>query len=139
MNDLHHLQRFIDAQNPIIDQVRAELKAGRKQSHWIWFIFPQLAGLGRSEMARRFSIASIEEARAYLDHQLLGERLRTCTALVNAVEGRSIEQILGYPDDMKFRSSMTLFAQAASDNAIFLEALRKYFDGEADSLTRELL
>jgi uncharacterized protein (DUF1810 family) len=139
MKDSHHLQRFIDAQNQVIDQVRVELKAGRKQSHWMWFIFPQLAGLGQSEMARRYSIASIEEAKAYLGHPLLSERLRACTALVNAVEDRSIEQIFDYPDDMKFRSSMTLFAQATSNNAIYLEALQKYFDGEADSLTLNFL
>ena len=135
MTDPYNLQRFLDAQSPIFDQVRAELRQGRKRSHWMWFIFPQIAGLGHSAMATKFAIASLAEARAYLEHPVLGPRLRGCTELVNDVEGRSISEILGPPDDMKFRSSMTLFARATSDNRVFLEALQKYFGGEADPLT----
>ena len=105
----------------------------------MWFIFPQLRGLGNSAMAERFGIASRAEAEAYLKHPILGPRLRECTDLVNAVEGRSIVQILGYPDDLKFRSSMTLFANATSDNQTFTHALEKYFGGEPDSLTVQRL
>jgi uncharacterized protein (DUF1810 family) len=113
--------------------------AGNKTSHWMWFIFPQVQGLGSSPMARRFAIASLEEAGAYLRHPVLGPRLRECTGLVNAVQGRTIETILGYPDDMKFRSSMTLFARATSDNQVFVDALEKYFGAEFDRLTLERL
>jgi uncharacterized protein (DUF1810 family) len=137
--DPYHLQRFINAQNPVYEQVCAELRAGRKRTHWMWFIFPQLKGLGRSETAIEFAIQSRQEAEAYLNHPVLGPRLRTCTELVTAVEGRSIEQIFGYPDDLKFHSSMTLFATAASDNQIFKDALEKYFAGELDPLTIERL
>jgi uncharacterized protein (DUF1810 family) len=133
------LERFVQAQEPVIEHVRAELRAARKTSHWMWFVFPQLEGLGHSPMARRFAIASREEAEAYLAHPILGARLRECTRLVNAIEGRGIEEIFGYPDYLKFRSSMTLFAQAASDDRIFTDALRKYFAGEYDPLTLERL
>lgn len=135
----YNLERFVAAQATDYEQVTSELRAGRKQSHWMWYIFPQIAGLGSSGMARHYAIGSIEEARAYLRHPLLGERLRECTGLVNAVEGRKISQILGYPDDLKFRSSMTLFARAAPEERVFREALRKYFDGEEDPLTIERL
>ena len=133
------LHRFVDAQNGIYGQVCAELRAGRKASHWMWFIFPQLAGLGHSQMARRFAISSLAEARAYLNHPLLGARLRECTRLVTSIEGRTVEQIFGNPDDLKFRSSMTLFSSAAADNDVFLEGLSKYFGGEPDRRTIELL
>jgi len=133
------LQRFVDAQDPVYDRVCAELRRGRKSSHWMWFVFPQLAGLGHSEMARRFALASLAEAAAYLHHPTLGPRLRECTRLVNGVEGRTIGQILGSPDDLKFRSSMTLFARATADNRDFVDALRKYFAGEPDPLTLERL
>ena len=133
------LQRFVDAQDPVYDRVCAELRRGRKSSHWMWFVFPQLAGLGHSEMARRFALASLAEAAAYLQHPTLGPRLRECTRLVNGVEGRTIGQILGSPDDLKFRSSMTLFARATADNRDFVDALRKYFAGEPDPLTLERL
>lgn len=133
------LQRFVDAQEPVYAQVCAELRAGRKTSHWMWFIFPQIAGLGSSPMARTFAIASLEEARAYLRHPVLGPRLEECCRLVNAIEGRTIGEIFGYPDDLKFRSSMTLFAHAAEDNQVFREALDKYFGGEFDPLTLERL
>jgi uncharacterized protein (DUF1810 family) len=137
--DPHNLQRFLDAQNPVYAQVCSELRAGRKTSHWMWFIFPQIQGLGYSPLARKFAVSSLQEAQAYLDHPILGARLRECCRLVNLVEGRSIEEIFGYPDDLKFRSSMTLFAHAAADNQIFLDALAKYFNGEFDPLTLERL
>jgi len=140
MNDPADLERYVRAQGPVFGQVCAELAAGRKQSHWMWFIFPQLRGLGSSPMAERYAIGSLAEARAYLAHPLLGERLRTCTRLVNRVEGRTAQAIFGYPDYLKFRSSMTLFARAAADaSQPFDEALAKYFAGEPDPLTRELL
>ncbi len=112
MPDPFDLARFVDAQHGTYDQALQELTAGHKQSHWMWFIFPQLAGLGSSAMAERYAIGSLDEARAYLQHPLLGERLRICTAAVNAVRGRTAGQVFGSPDDMKFRSSMTLFALA---------------------------
>jgi uncharacterized protein (DUF1810 family) len=136
------LQRFLDAQGPVFARVCTELLAGRKRSHWMWFIFPQLQGLGSSHTARFFALGSLAEARAYLAHEVLGERLRQCTRLVNEIEGHGIEAIFGYPDHLKFRSSMTLFARAAGDAAAaapFREALRKYFAGEEDPLTRERL
>jgi uncharacterized protein (DUF1810 family) len=139
MPDPYNLQRFVDAQNPVFEQVRAELRSGRKQTHWIWFVFPQLKGLGSSWMAEEYGISSREEAQAYLAHPILGSRLRECTQLVNLVNGRSIEQIFGYPDYLKFRSSMTLFASAASNNAVFQRALYKYFEGRPDSRTLDLL
>ena len=139
MDDPHHLQRFVDAQGPVFDQVCAELSQGQKRSHWIWFIFPQIQGLGHSQMADKYAISSPEEAAAYLQHPVLGPRLRECTRLVNRIEGRSIAQIFGYPDDLKFRSSMTLFAHATSENEDFLGALEKYFSGESDRLTLERL
>ncbi len=138
MTDPFELQRFVDAQAPVYARVAAELRSGQKQSHWMWFIFPQLAGLGHSAMARRFAIASRDEAAAYLDHGILGPRLRECTALINAVEGRTIRQILGSPDDLKFRSSMTLFNEVSSDPA-FAAAIRKFHGGAADQATLELL
>jgi uncharacterized protein (DUF1810 family) len=139
MTDPYDLEPFVDAQNPVFEQVLAELRAGRKQSHWMWFVFPQLKGLGHSSMASKYGISSLATAEAYLQHSVLGPRLRECTHLVNLVEGRSIEQIFGYPDDLKFRSSMTLFAQAGSDNAVFVGALKKYFGGEPDRWTLEKL
>jgi len=140
MDDPYDLERYVRAQQPVFAQVCAELAAGRKQSHWMWFIFPQLRGLGSSPMAERYAIDSLAEACAYLAHPLLGERLRTCTQLVNRVEGRSAQAIFGYPDYLKFRSSMTLFARAAAKGSeAFGEALAKYFAGEEDPLTGELL
>ncbi|WP_413934725.1 DUF1810 domain-containing protein [Nitrospira sp. BLG_1] len=121
------------------DTVLAELRAGRKSSHWIWFIFPQTAGLGHSSMAQQFAIASLEEAKAYLQHPVLGQRLRECTQLVLNVEGRSAEEIFGYPDYLKFRSCMTLFSAATTDNTLFKNALEKYFDGQPDQSTLDIL
>jgi uncharacterized protein (DUF1810 family) len=135
MPDPHNLQRFLDAQESVFDQVRAELRAGRKQSHWIWFIFPQIKGLGYSPTSIKFAISSRKEAIAYTDHPILGPRLRECTQLVLAIERRSIAQIFGYPDDLKFRSSMTLFATTCSDNQLFLAALRKYCNAAPDPVT----
>src|SRR6476646_6276288 len=123
----HNLQRFVDAQNPVYEQVRGELRNGQKEGHWIWFIFPQLRGLGHSQMAAAFGIASRQEAEAYLEHPVLGQRLRECTQLVNLVKGRSIDQIFGYPDHLKFRSSMTLFSGLKLYDQVFTEALQKYF------------
>jgi uncharacterized protein (DUF1810 family) len=138
-DDPHNLRRFVDAQQAEFEQVCAELRAGHKRSHWIWFIFPQMKGLGHSETANYYGIASRQEAEAYLAHPVLGSRLRECTRLVSAIEGRSIDQILGYPDDLKFRSSMTLFASVAADNQLFRDALQKYFAGKPDHLTLDLL
>ena len=138
MTDPFDLERFVGAQSPVYERVLAELRRGRKQSHWMWFIFPQLAGLGHSAMAQRFAIASTEEARAYLAHGLLGPRLRECTALVNGVEGRTISEILGSPDDLKFCSSMTLFA-AVSGETEFSSAIAKYYGGTRDRRTLDLL
>ena len=139
MNDPYDLRRFVNAQNPVFDTVRAELRGGRKQTHWMWFIFPQIKGLGSSPTAIEFSISSLQEADAYLKHPVLGPRLRECTRLVNQIEGRSVPQIFGYPDDLKFRSSMTLFANTTCENQIFKDALKKYFAGEPDQLTIERL
>ena len=133
--DPFDLQRFVDAQARVYDTVLDELRDGRKRSHWMWFVFPQLRGLGSSPTAVRFSISSIDEARAYLAHGLLGPRLRECTGLVAAIDGRTAEEIFGWPDDMKLRSSMTLFARAADDNAAFVEVLEKFYGGEEDSAT----
>lgn len=135
--DPHDLHRFLAAQAPVIAQVRAELRAGRKSSHWMWFIFPQIAGLGRSDTARFYAIASRTEAAAYLAHPVLGPRLVECTRLVNAVPGASAEQIFGTVDAAKFRSCMTLFAAVAPGQAEFSEALEKYFLGAADAATLE--
>jgi uncharacterized protein (DUF1810 family) len=138
MTDPFRLQRFVDAQQGVYAQVCAELAAGCKRSHWMWFVFPQLKGLGRSATAQHYGIASKAEAQAYWAHPLLGPRLKQCTDLVLAVDGRSAHQIFGPPDDLKFRSCMTLFAQATGE-PVFTRALQKYFDGEADPRTIELL
>lgn len=135
MSDPYTLQRFVDAQEPVYDTVRAELRSGSKRTHWIWFIFPQIAGLGRSDMAQRFAISSLDEAKAYLAHPVLGPRLRECARLVADIDGKAIDRIFWHPDDMKFCSSMTLFAQASPDNAVFVECLDKYFDGRSDEAT----
>jgi uncharacterized protein (DUF1810 family) len=133
------LERFVLAQEPVMTQVRTELKAGRKTTHWMWFVFPQLAGLGLSHRTRFYGIASLDEARAYVAHPVLGPRLVDCTELVNAVEGRSAHAIFGSPDDMKFHSSMTLFALTAPDEAAFLTALERCFGGRQDERTLDLL
>jgi uncharacterized protein (DUF1810 family) len=144
VEDCYDLGRYVSAQQPVYASVCAELAAGCKRSHWMWFIFPQLRGLGSSPMAQHFAISSLGEARAYLAHPLLGERLRECTRLVNGVAGSTAEAIFGYPDYLKFHSCMTLFAQAAGEppataDRIFGEALARYCRGEPDPLTLKLL
>jgi uncharacterized protein (DUF1810 family) len=133
------LARFMAAQEPVYDQVRRELATGAKRTHWMWFIFPQIVGLGMSPIARTYAIASLDEARAYRRHAVLGARLLECTALVLAVTGRTANDIFGTPDDMKFRSCMTLFAEAGEDSGEFRNALRRYFDGKPDGRTLALL
>src|SRR5215469_5095340 len=135
--DPFNLRRFVEAQDLVYRSVIAELRAGVKQSHWMWFVFPQVSGLGHSAMADKYAIRSLDEAKAYLAHSLLGARLKECTELVLAVTGKTARQILGSPDDMKFRSSMTLFAQAAPNEPLFRDALKKYFDGKDDPATLE--
>ena len=137
MSDRFGLERFVEAQEGVYEQACAELRAGRKRSHWMWFVFPQIRGLGSSPTAVRFAISGMEEARAYLEHPMLGPRLRECTAIVVGVEGRSVEEIFGYPDDLKFHSSMTLFAKAGEEAGVFGEALEKYFGGRMDGGTLE--
>ncbi|HEU4634635.1 MAG TPA: DUF1810 domain-containing protein [Edaphobacter sp.] len=140
--DQYDLERFLTAQQGVYDRACAELRAGEKQSHWMWFIFPQIRGLGSSEMAQRYAISSLEEAHAYLEHPVLGQRLRDCTAIVLRVERRSAQEIFGYPDYLKFHSSMTLFAQAATiseEDLVFSQALDKYFSGREDAATMERL
>ena len=135
----YNLQRFIDAQNPVFEQVLIELEMGEKQTHWMWFVFPQIKGLGQSATAKHYAIASADEARAYLAHPLLGPRLEQCTRLVNSLAGTTAEDIFGPVDTLKFRSSMTLFAAIAQDNTIFKYALEKFYGGVADERTVALL
>jgi uncharacterized protein (DUF1810 family) len=134
-----NLGRFVDAQERDYPSVLEELRAGQKRSHWIWYIFPQIEGLGGSPMSRTYAICSRDEAKAYSEHPVLGPRLRECTQLVVNVEGRSAEQIFPYPDNLKFRSCMTLFERSAADPTIFRAALLKYFAGKGDRLTLEIL
>jgi len=135
----YDLQRFVDAQSLVYADVCAELRGGQKKSHWMWFIFPQIKGLGLSGTSQRYAITGKGEAQAYLRHPVLGPRLRQCTQLVNSIVGLSITQIFSHPDYLKFRSCMTLFSEATSDNAEFTLALRKYFDGQPDPATLALL
>ncbi|WP_142860717.1 DUF1810 domain-containing protein [Salinigranum halophilum] len=138
-DDPHNLQRFVETQESVIEEVKEELRSGRKRTHWMWYVFPQMEGLGRSQMAQRYAISSRDEAEAYLVHSILGPRIRECTEIVNAVEGRSVNDIFGSPDDLKFRSSMTLFDAAAKDPTPFRTALKRYYDNEPDPKTLELL
>jgi uncharacterized protein (DUF1810 family) len=133
--DQFDLQRFVDAQDPVYPRVCEELHAGRKESHWMWFVFPQIAGLGHSPTAVKFAISSLEEASAFLSHPVLGPRLRECAALMLSIEGRTTRQIFGPVDEMKFRSSMTLFARVAPEAAVFRQCLEKYFGGALDPAT----
>ncbi|WP_182177757.1 DUF1810 domain-containing protein [Methylobacterium radiotolerans] len=135
MTDTYELGRFVAAQEGVYPRALAELQAGDKRSHWMWFVFPQIAGLGASPMAQRYAIGSLAEAEAYAAHPVLGARLRACTAAVNAVAGRSAHAIFGSPDDLKFRSSMTLFARAVPGEPVFADALAHYFDGVPDPRT----
>jgi len=139
MTEPSDLRRFVDAQEGCYAQVRGELAAGRKSTHWMWFIFPQLRGLGHSSTSWHFGIGSLNEARAYLEHPVLGARLRECTRLLLEVQGRSIRDILGSPDDLKLRSCLTLFARASDGEALFERALQTYYHGEPDERTLELL
>jgi uncharacterized protein (DUF1810 family) len=138
-SDPFELSRFIKAQDKIYDRVLAELKGGRKRSHWMWFVFPQFEGLGYSSTTRYYSIKSKEEARQYLDHPVLGKRLRECAESILALEGLSASGIFGYPDDMKLKSSMTLFASVAEPQSVFVRVLEKYFQGARDERTLALL
>jgi uncharacterized protein (DUF1810 family) len=135
----YDLERFVAAQEGVYRDVVAELRAGRKTGHWMWFVFPQVAGLGMSEMSRRYAIGSLDEAVAYLDHPVLGPRLRECAAIVLATQGRSAEEIFGGIDAVKLRSSMTLFHRAAPDEAVFPEVLDRFFGGIPDPATDERL
>jgi uncharacterized protein (DUF1810 family) len=135
----YDLERFVAAQDRVWHGVVAELRAGRKTGHWMWFVFPQIAGLGRSEMSQVYAIVSLDEARAYLDHPVLGPRLRECAAIVHATEGRSATDIFGEIDAVKLRSSMTLFHRAAPEEAMFAAVLERYFGGAADPATEERL
>ena len=139
MSSSFELERFVIAQDAVLPQVRQELRAGCKRSHWMWFVFPQLAGLGQSAMAQRYAIAGLDEARAYMAHPALGPRLVECANLVNQAEGRSVQQIFGSPDDMKFHSSMTLFSLAQPHEPGFRQALERCFGGAADQATMALL
>jgi uncharacterized protein (DUF1810 family) len=135
MNERFHLQRFVDAQDPVYDQVRRELRRRRKESHWMWFVFPQIAGLGQSAVSIHFAIGSLDEAKAYLAHPVLGPSLRECAEIVAGVEGRTAREVFGAIDEMKFRSSMTLFAEAGPDFPVFEQCLEKYFGGQPDPAT----
>jgi uncharacterized protein (DUF1810 family) len=139
MGDPFDLERFVVAQDEVYPHVVAELSAGEKRSHWMWFVFPQMRGLGNSSHANFFGIGSLDEAEAYWKHPVLGPRLQQCTLLVNLAEKRAVHEIFGSPDDLKFRSSMTLFARAAPETPIFSDALEKYFAGEPDPMTMELM
>ena len=136
MNDLG---RFVGAQQDVYAQALSELRAGSKRSHWMWFVFPQIAGLGRTATAQRYAIADLAEARAYLAHPVLGPRLTECARALLEVRDRTATQILGTPDDLKLRSSMTLFAHAADDPAVFRAVLDRYYGGEDDPLTLQRL
>jgi len=133
-----NLTRFLDAQAPVIDAVMAELRAGTKRTHWMWFVFPQLKSLGRSSTAKQYGIESLDEASAYLAHPVLGGRLKACTRAVLAHPDRTAHAIFGSPDDLKFRSSMTLFGIAAPDEPLFAQALRQFYGGRPDPLTVEI-
>ena len=137
--DPYALHRFVDAQDLVYDQVCWELQQGRKLTHWMWFIFPQIGGLSSSAMSKRFAISSLEEAAGYLDHPVIGPRLVQCTELVTKTSGRTLKQILGPTDNLKFRSSMTLFAHACTQNEVFETVLTKYFSGGYDQLTLDRL
>ena len=138
MDDPFDLQRFVTAQAGVHEQALGELTAGRKRSHWMWFVFPQLAALGHSPTAKHFGLSGLDEARAYLAHTVLGPRLLACTAAANAVRGHTAHEIFGSPDDLKFRSSMTLFAQADPDQPAFRDAIARFYDGP-DPMTLDLL
>jgi len=138
-NDPYNLKRFLDAQATSYDRALAELKAGRKRSHWMWYIFPQYKGLGFSAMSRRYAIQSLDEAEAYLNHPILGDRLLECTRTVLGITGRSAREILGSPDDLKLRSCATLFEVLSPPDSVFVQLLDRFYDGERDAKTLQLL
>jgi uncharacterized protein (DUF1810 family) len=138
-SDPFDLSRFVDAQEGVYETVLRELEDGQKRSHWMWFIFPQTAGLGLSSMAQRYAITSRREAKAYLEHPVLGPRLNACCSALLQVEGRSAEEIMGYPDFLKLKSSMTLFATVSDGASLFSDVLKKYFSDQPDLRTIELL
>jgi uncharacterized protein (DUF1810 family) len=137
--DVYDLQRFLDAQRECYESVVRELRAGRKETHWMWYIFPQIRGLGSSAMAQKYAISCLTEAQAFLGHPVLGSRLRECTQIVSAAKTAAVEDIFGYPDDRKFHASMTLFAHACTDNQFLMQALQKYFHSQFDPQTLERL
>jgi uncharacterized protein (DUF1810 family) len=139
MSEPFDLERFVAAQDPVYDTVLAELRSGRKRSHWMWFVFPQLAALGRSATAQHYGISGLAEGQAYLSHPVLGARLRECSRLVAAIDGRSAEEVFGFPDNLKLRSSMTLFAHCGEDRADFDAVLAKFYGGEEDPATVDRL
>jgi uncharacterized protein (DUF1810 family) len=139
MSDHFFLNRFIDAQDPVYERVWGEICEGHKQTHWMWFVFPQLAGIGDSDMSRTYGLSGIEEARAYLAHPILGERLVECTSQVNRLDERPISHVFSFPDDLKFHGSMTLFREASNGGSVFRQALDKYFDGAPHDITMRLL
>lgn len=139
MDDPHDLARFVDAQSLTYDRALAEIRDGRKRSHWMWFIFPQLAGLGVSPMSARFAIASLDEARAYLRHPVLGPRFHECVDVLLQIDGRSAHDVFGSPDDLKLRSCATLFTEVAPPDSVFVRVLDRYFDGRRDERTLALL
>jgi uncharacterized protein (DUF1810 family) len=138
VEDPFNLRRFREAQEPIYLSVVDELRSGRKRTHWMWFIFPQIAGLGRSETARYFALSNLDETSAYLNHSILGARLRECARLVNEVNDRTAKQIFGSPDDLKFCSAMTLFGLVSAADSEFSRAIDKYYSGKRDQITLEL-
>lgn len=138
-DDPFDLARFVSAQDPVYERVLEELRHGRKRTHWMWFVFPQLIGLGASAMADRYAVRSRAEAAAYLRHEILGPRLKECTELINAVKEDSIRRILGFPDDRKFHSSMTLFAEVDGAAGVYRQALARFFDGRPDPRSLEIL
>lgn len=138
-NDPFNLGRFITAQQGIYDQALSELRAGKKRTHWMWFIFPQIQGLGTSTTAKRYALQNRHEALGYLNHPVLGERLLECTETILDIEGRSVTEIFGFPDDVKLRSSMTLFESVAEPDSVFALVLEKFFHGNRDGMTLQLL
>jgi len=139
MSDPYDLRRFVVAQDDVYESAVSELRAGRKTSHWMWFVFPQIAGLGRSATAQKYAISSLAEAESYLAHPLLGPRLRDCARILAQLSGRTAQEVLGAVDAQKLQSSMTLFARAAAEQSVFHEVLAQYFDGAEDRATLQRL
>jgi uncharacterized protein (DUF1810 family) len=139
LEDPYNLRRFLEAQEPVYGHICAELRAGRKRTHWMWFVFPQMRGLGHSSMAERFGISSLQEGQAYAAHPVLGERLRECCRLLLQIDSGDARAIFGFPDDVKLRSCMTLFGSAAPNDGIFRQVLEKFFEGEEDAATLRLI